>query len=44
MRIDLLIIQANCLVVDAGISADKAMCYVLGVDTKGKFENGKNNN
>ena len=44
MRIDLLIIQANCLVMDAGISADKAMCYVLGVDTKGKFENGKNNN
>jgi len=35
VRIDLLIVPAICVVVNAGISADKAMYYSLAaVDTK----------
>ena len=34
VRIDLLIVPAICVVIDAGISADKAMYYSLAVDTK----------
>jgi hypothetical protein len=34
VRIDLLIVPAICVVIDAGISADKAIYYSLLVDNK----------